>query len=110
MNKKTLAKVALVCVLTIAASSNANAGATQITGALTIGANASFAPSSNVEIDADASTTAYMAASQHLNGNRIYITTSSDPKMYYKTKSPGTNTSVSVTAAGTIDTGTYTSL
>jgi hypothetical protein len=108
MNMKTLSKVALVCVLTLAAASTVHAAS--ITGAITIGQGASFAPSSNVQIDVDASTTAYMAASQHLNGNRIYISTNSDPKMYYRTKSAGTNTAESVTASGSINTSTYTSL
>ena len=109
MNKKTLSKVALVCVLTLAAASTVYAQ-TNITGAITIGQGASFAPSSNVRIDIDASTTAYMAASQHLNGNRSYISTNSDPKMYYGTKAPGTNSQIDVTASGSISTSTYTSL
>jgi hypothetical protein len=109
MNKMTLSKVALVCVLTLAAASTVHA-ASQITGAITIGQGASFAPSSNVQIDVDSSTTAYMAASQHLNGNRVYISTNSDPKMYYRTKAPGTNTAEAVSATGTINTSTYTSL
>lgn len=100
MNNNMLIKMSVVCVLVLAARSNAHATAHAITATTAVG-NSSFAPSANVEIDVEASNAAYAAFSQHLNGNRIYFGNNSDPKLYYNTKSPGTNTSQSVTATMT---------
>jgi hypothetical protein len=90
MNKKSLLKIAFVCVLTIAASSSL-ALAVDITGTTSIGANATFSPSSNVTLSVDANTANYEVYSQHLSGNRIYYGNNVSPTMYYTNKTAGTN-------------------
>jgi hypothetical protein len=110
MNKKSLLKIALLCVLIAASSSVAHATSQNITGTTTIGANATFAPSSNVTISVDSATASYEAYSQHLSGNRVYYSNNSDPKMYYNNKTAGSTTSVTPSATNTVVPTGYSSL
>lgn len=97
MKKKDLLVISLVCVLTMAAGVAAYAN--PITTSTTIGTNTSFTPSSNVQVDAYASASNYSATAQHLNGNRIFFGMNGDSKLYYITKTAGSNTTPSGTGA-----------
>ena len=85
MTRKSMLKIALTVTLTLAAS--AAIAATLVTGAISMGGG-SFATSNNVTIVASATTSAYTAASKHLNGDRTVATTNTDPKMYFTTTIP----------------------
>jgi hypothetical protein len=91
MNKINLFKLALVVVLSTAAS--AAYAATDITGPTLLGGN-SFAPSSNVvinvETDGDSGSfngNNYGARSKHNKGDKIIGCKSGDSKLYFSTVS-----------------------
>ncbi|AJE03400.1 hypothetical protein [Geobacter pickeringii] len=108
---KNLMVLSFVSVLTIAVG--AAAYAAPITTSTTLGTTTTFTPSSNVQVDAWASNSAYAATSQHLSGNRIFFGMNGDSKIYFNTKTAGSQASVSIGSAGapatTVPTG-YTTL
>lgn len=98
MNKINLFKLALVVVLSTAASASFSYGAT-ISGSTLLGGN-SFSPSNNVDVyvatDGDGSTNQgfdgnnYSAKSKHQKGDKTIGCLSNDPKLYFYA---GTSTS-----------------
>jgi hypothetical protein len=105
MNKINLLKLALVVVLSTAAS--AAYAATDITGATLLGGN-SFAPSSNVVVNADTDATSgntdgnnYSARSKHNKGDKIIGCRSGDSKLYFSTVS---NVTTAIGSANVTDT------
>lgn len=91
MDKKTLSKICLVCVLTMAAGS---AYAGSFSGTTINGTSGTFSTSSNVTIEVDSSVSNYAASSQHLQGDRAYFTNSQNPAFYYESKTKGTTVTV----------------
>lgn len=106
-NKTALIKICFVVAAVLAAGSAYAASA--ITGSTIIGGG-TFAPSNSVTIQATATSTAYSATSQHLNGNRLYFGNNSDPKIYWGTATPGTANAVTSAATATSLTGYTTPL
>jgi len=106
-NKTALIKICFVIAAVLAAGSAYASSA--ITSSTTIGGG-TFAPSNNVRINATATSTAYAATSQHLNGSRLYFGNNSDPKIYWGTVTPGTFITVTMNATDTSITGYTTPL
>lgn len=102
MDKNTLSKICLVCVLSMAAGSAAYA--TTISGTTVMGTSGTFATSSNVTVDVKSASAQYAAGSQHLNGDRFYFTNSINPLFYYGSKSKGTTATVVGNATDTAST------
>jgi hypothetical protein len=97
MNRLNLLKLALILVLSTAASA-AYAG-TAISSATLLGGN-SFQPSTNVTINADTDATSgntdgnnYSAKAKHAKGDKIIGCLSGDAKLYFTTVSNVTITS-----------------
>jgi hypothetical protein len=99
MTSKDLLKVSLV--LTIVASAGAAYASANITASTMIG-NGSFTPSANVTLSVASGNTSYAATAQHLNGDRVFFGTNTDPKIYYTTKATGTTTALSGLASTTV--------
>jgi hypothetical protein len=95
MDKKTLSKICLVCVLTMASGT---AYGEAFTGSTVSGTSGTFSTSSNVTIDVVSTQSDYAAGSQHLQGDRQYFTNSSNPAFFYGSKAKG-ETSAIVTNA-----------
>ncbi|MGE3548999.1 MAG: hypothetical protein AB7I29_03765 [Geobacter sp.] len=87
MAKKDLFKVCLVAAAVMSASS---ASAATISGSTVLGGG-TYSPSNKVEVNVESSTTAYAAKSGHLSGDRTVFTNSTDPKMYWTTKTVGSS-------------------
>ena len=79
---KNLFKICFVIALTTCAASAY--GASTISGPVTLGGG-SYSPSSKVTLTVNSTIAAYSAKSQHASGDRIFATSNSDPKMWYKT-------------------------
>lgn len=103
MARPTTLKICFViaALSTFAAATSYAASETKvITGPIQIGGG-TYAPSNKVSIDVvvgpsgcdpDTATTCqqYAAKSKHASGDRIFVTNSSDPKIYYKTVTTAT--------------------
>ena len=88
MNKINLLKLALILVLSTAASSTVH-GATSFSGSTLLGGN-SFSTSNNVDLYIDTDGTAdlydandYSAKSKHQKGDKTIGSKANDPKLYF---------------------------
>ena len=102
MDKNTLSKICMVCVLTMAAGS---AYGGTINGTTVWGTSGTFSTSSNVTIEVKSTTAAYAAGSFHLSGDRQFFTNSSNPAFYYSTKTKGETVSIIGNATDTTPSG-----
>jgi len=106
MSKKNLFKLSLVVVMTMSASS---VFAGQITGATTIGGG-TFSPSNKVKINVVATTVNYAACSGHTSGDRSICTNNVDPKLYWSSKSVGSDPQTVSSATASFTGSGYTTL
>lgn len=121
MAKPTLLKLALVVVLTMAAST-AFAAATAFTGATFIGGSTSptsFSASnkvtvygdSNVRTAGDFTSTAYAIAAAHVAGDKAIAAKSGDSSLYFTSTTAGAATGIaSAIATSTTLSGSWTSM
>jgi hypothetical protein len=88
MDKKLMIKICFVAAMVMACGT-AYGGATTIAGVMSLGGG-SFSPSNNVVIHANSTGTAYAAFAGHTQGDKVYFSNNTDPRLYYGTKAKGT--------------------